>query len=47
MVSSLITSINGNLEGVGPDWADVSVGGVTFRVNVPATLVDRLGKRKK
>ena len=44
MVSSLITSINGNLEGVGPDWADVSVGGVTFRVNVPANLVDRLGK---
>jgi Holliday junction DNA helicase RuvA len=44
MVSSLITSINGNLEGVGPDWADVSVGGVTFRVNVPATLVDQLGK---
>ena len=44
MVSSLITSINGNLEGVGPDWADVSVGGVTFRVNVPANLVERLGK---
>ena len=43
MVSSLISSIQGKLERLGPDWAEVSVGGVTFRVSVPASAVDRLG----
>ena len=43
MVSSLITSIRGSLEGVGADWADVAVGGVTFRVNVPSSCLDSLG----
>ena len=28
---------------MGPDWAGVSVGGVTFRVNVPGSAVDDLG----
>ena len=44
MVSSLISSIRGSLEGVGLDWADVSVGGLTFRVSVPASTVERLGQ---
>lgn len=40
----MISSIKGILEGVGPAWADVSVGGVTLRVNVPASLIERLGQ---
>ena len=44
MVSSLISSITGTLEGSGPDWAEVSVGGVTLRLSVPASTVERLGK---
>ena len=43
MVSSLITSIRGSLEGVGADWADVAVGGVTFRVNVPGSCIEGIG----
>ena len=43
MVSSLISSVRGVLEGKGPDWADVAVGGVTFRVNVPGSSVEMLG----
>ena len=43
MVSSLISSVRGKLEGKGPDWADVAVGGVTFRVNVPGSSVEILG----
>lgn len=43
MVSSLIASIRGTLEGAGPNWADVSVGGVTFRVAVPISTAERLG----
>lgn len=44
MVSSLISSVRGSLEGIGPDWVDVQVGGVTFRVNVPASTIDHLGQ---
>ena len=44
MASSLISSITGTLDGIGPDWADVSVGGVTLRVSVPGSTVERLGK---
>ena len=39
MVMSLISSLTGTLTGTGPDWADVAVGGVTFRVAVPDTSV--------
>ena len=44
MVSSLISSVRGSLEGIGPDWVDVQVGGVSFRVNVPASSIDHLGQ---
>ena len=44
MVSSLISSINGTLDRVGPDWADVAVGGVTFRVSAPTSTVEHLGR---
>ena len=43
MVSSLISSISGTLQGAGLDWADVSIGGVTFRVSLPATAAEHLG----
>ena len=42
MVSTLISSISGTLRGVGPDWVDVSVGGVTFRVSMPDSSVGTL-----
>ena len=37
MVSTLISSITGTLRGTGADWVDISVGGITFRVNMPDT----------
>ena len=42
MVSSLISSVRGVIESVGADWADVSVGGVTFRLSVPGSTAERL-----
>ena len=44
MVSSLISSITGALRATGPDWMDVSVGGVTLRVNVPDTAISNAGR---
>ena len=44
MVSTLISSISGTLRGVGPDWVDVGVGGVTFRISIPDTSVSSLGR---
>ena len=44
MVSSLISSVTGTLEGVGPDWADISVGGITFHVSVPSSGIEHLGQ---
>ena len=44
MVSTLISSISGTLRGVGPDWVDVAVGGVTFRISVPDTSVNSVGR---
>lgn len=39
----MITSIEGAISSKGVDWADVSLGGVTLRVNVPPSAVDGLG----
>ena len=44
MVSSLVSSVKGTLEAVGPDWAEVGVAGITFRVNVPGSAADQIGK---
>ena len=44
MVSTLISSISGTLGGVGADWVDVAVGGVTFRISVPDTSVNSVGR---
>ena len=43
MASSLISSVRGSLESLGPDWAEVSIGGVTLRVSVPVSTLDQLG----
>ena len=42
-MASLITSIRGLQEEKGNDWADVSLGGITFRISVPASSVEDLG----
>lgn len=44
MVSTLISSIAGTLRGMGTDWVDVGVGGVTFRVSMPDTSAAALGR---
>ena len=44
MVSSLISSVSGALTATGPDWVDLSVGGITLRVNVPDTAVSSVGR---
>ena len=45
MVSTLISAITGTLHFKGPDYADVSVGGVTFRVSAPMNTLETLGDR--
>lgn len=42
MVSSLISSIRGGIESVGPDWVDVAVGGITLRLSVPGSTAERM-----
>ena len=44
MVSSLISSVSGTLQGTGADWVEVGVGGVTLRVHVPDTAVGNVGR---
>lgn len=44
MVSSLISSVRGRLEGSGPDWVDVAVGGVTLRVSAPSPSVEAMSR---
>lgn len=39
MVSSLISSVSGVASAVGPDWIDVSVGGVSLRISAPSAAV--------
>ena len=43
MVSTLVSSVRGALESVGPDWADVDIGGVTLRVSVPDSTLRSIG----
>ncbi|MBM3945696.1 MAG: Holliday junction branch migration protein RuvA [SAR202 cluster bacterium] len=40
----MITGLSGKLVKLGPNWADISVGGVTLRVFVPVSYLDGLGK---
>ena len=39
----MLVGVQGSLEAVGPDWAQVRVGGVTLQVFVPAAAVSGLG----
>ena len=43
MVSTLVSSVRGILEGVGPDWADVDIGGITLRVSAPDSTLRSIG----
>lgn len=43
-MTSLISSVRGTLEGTGPDWADVAIGGITLRVSAPSPSVEELGQ---
>jgi len=40
----MIASLKGVLEGRGPGWALIRVGGVGFQVHIPASSLARLGK---
>jgi Holliday junction resolvasome RuvABC DNA-binding subunit len=39
----MIVGVRGVLESTGPDWARLSVGGVTLQVFVPGNAVSKLG----
>jgi len=39
----MITGIRGTLEGIGPDWVTISVGGVSLQVSVPTASIPSLG----
>ena len=39
----MITGLEGALAAVGPDWADVTVGGVTIRASIPESASGTLG----
>ena len=41
----MITSLRGRLEAAGPDWIEIAVGGVTLKVNVPGSDVERLARQ--
>ena len=40
----VLSAIVGALKGVGADWVDLAVGGVTFRVSVPDTSANSVGR---
>ncbi len=43
MVSTLVSSVRGRLEGVGPGWADVDLGGITLRLSAPLSTLHGIG----
>lgn len=43
-MSTLISSIFGNLETKGVDFADISIGGITLRANIPTKTSEDLGE---
>ena len=43
MVSSLISSVQGPIESVGPDTVNIRVGGISLQLSVPASTVQDLG----
>lgn len=43
-MSSLISSVNGMLEGTGADWIDVAIGGITLRISTPSPCIEAIGQ---
>lgn len=43
-MSSLISSVNGMLEGTGADWMDVAIGGITLRISAPSPCIEVIGQ---
>ena len=39
----MITGIEGTIVSIGPDWVDISVGGVTIRANIPESATALIG----
>ena len=43
MVNTLIYAITGKIESKGPEYVDIIVSGVTFRISTPTSTIDRIG----
>ena len=44
MVTTLISAVSGKIESKGPEYVDVNVYGVTFRISTPTTTIAQIGK---
>ena len=43
MVNTLISAITGKIESKRPEYVDIIVSGVTFRISTPTSTIDRIG----
>ena len=44
MVTTLISAVSGKIESKGPEYVDVNVYCVTFRISTPTTTIDQIGE---
>ena len=44
MDTTLISAVSGKIESKGPEYVDVNVYGVTFRISTPTTTIDQIGE---
>ena len=44
MVTTLISAVSGKIESKGPEYVDVNVYGVTFRISTHTTTIDQIGE---
>ena len=44
MVTTLISAVSGKIESKGPEYVDLNVCGVTFRISTPTTTIDQIGE---
>ena len=44
MVTTLISAVSGKIESKGPEYVDVNVYGVTFRISTPTTTIAQIGE---
>jgi len=44
MVTTLISAVSGKIESKGPEYVDVNVYGVTFRISTPTTTIEQIGE---